>query len=43
MIELHKIIDTDKYLWCRDAALIRVIDGKSALTKIRETLIKSSH
>ena len=34
MIELHKIIDTDKYLWCRDAALIRVIDGKSALTKI---------
>ncbi len=34
MIELQKIIDTDKYLWCRDAALVRVIGGKSALTSI---------
>ncbi|MDE5883941.1 MAG: hypothetical protein K2H29_02510 [Oscillospiraceae bacterium] len=34
MIELQKIIDTDQYLWCRDAVLVRVIGGKSALTKI---------
>lgn len=34
MIELHKIIDTDKYSWCRDAALVRVINGKSVLTQI---------
>lgn len=32
MIELQRIIDTEKYLWCRDAALVRVINGKSALT-----------
>ena len=34
MIELQKTIDTDQYLWCRDAVLVRVIGGKSALTKI---------
>lgn len=34
MIELQKIIDTEKYLWCRDAAFVRVIGGKSALTTI---------
>ncbi|MDE6729746.1 MAG: hypothetical protein K2J71_03110 [Oscillospiraceae bacterium] len=34
MIELLKTIDTDQYLWCRDAVLVRVIGGKSALTKI---------
>lgn len=34
MIELQKILDSDKYLWCRDAALVRVIGGKSALTTI---------
>lgn len=34
MIELQKIIDTDKYMWCRDAALVKVIGGRSALTSI---------
>lgn len=34
MIEFQKIIDSDKYLWCHDAALVRVIGGKSVLTTI---------
>lgn len=33
MIKIHKFIDTDKYIWCRDAALIQVTEGKSALKK----------
>lgn len=34
MIELQKIINVEEYMWCRSAALVKVIDGKSALTGI---------
>jgi len=39
MIKIHKFIDTDKYIWCRDAALIQVTEGKSALKNHRQTVI----
>ena len=34
MVEFQKVIDTEKYLWCRDAALVRVTGGRSVLTSI---------
>ena len=32
MIEFKKMIDAEKHLWCREAALVRVISGRGALT-----------
>lgn len=32
MIEFKKMIDTEKHLWCREAALVRVAGGRGALT-----------
>ena len=34
MTEILKMIDTEKYLWCKEAALVRVTGGKAALTRI---------
>lgn len=34
MIELKKVIDTREYLWCRSAALVRVMQGKGVLEHI---------
>ena len=35
MIEYQRRINTDNYLWCDDAVLIRIAGGKSALKQIR--------
>ena len=34
MIEIQMEINTENYLWCNEAILIRVIDGKAALTTV---------
>lgn len=33
-VKIHKSIHTEPYRWCKDALLIQVIHGKSALTRI---------
>ncbi|MCR5167554.1 MAG: hypothetical protein K6C13_10135 [Oscillospiraceae bacterium] len=34
MIEVKKTLDTHDYLWCREAALIKVSSGRKALTEV---------
>ena len=34
MIEFKKILDTEEYPWCNEAALVRVTGGKKALTSV---------
>ena len=34
MIEIKKMIDTEEYPWCSEAALVRVTGGKKALTSV---------
>ncbi|MBP5604736.1 MAG: hypothetical protein J6X60_04230, partial [Ruminiclostridium sp.] len=34
MIEIKKMIDTEEYPWCNEAALVRVTGGKKALTSV---------
>ena len=34
MIEIKKMIKTEEYPWCNEAALVRVTGGKKALTSV---------
>lgn len=34
MIEIKKMIETEEYPWCNEAALVRVTVGKKALTSV---------